>query len=135
MILFFRIQLIGSFFRVLFQPYFAFFSPSRNGPVPIPLTEPEPRPRPLENPRAGIGIDISPMPVRHGQTPARRLRPAGKRMLWRAGRGFIVRDLAFRALLDLTTERVFPVTNGSRIKGRIIYEPLEKNRRASGRQR
>jgi len=30
------------------------------------------------------------MPVRHGQTPARRLRPAGKRMLWRAGRGFVV---------------------------------------------
>ena len=26
-----------------------------------------------------MGIDISPMPVRHGQTPARRLRPAGKR--------------------------------------------------------
>jgi hypothetical protein len=29
----------------------------------------------------------------HGQTPARRLRVAGKRMLWRAGRGFVVRDL------------------------------------------
>jgi ribosomal protein L13E len=40
-----------------------------------------------------IGIDISPMPVRHGQTPARRLCLAGKRMLWRAGRGFVVRDL------------------------------------------
>jgi hypothetical protein len=40
-----------------------------------------------------MGIDISPMPVRHGQTPARRLLPAGKRMLWRAGRGFVVRDL------------------------------------------
>jgi hypothetical protein len=40
-----------------------------------------------------IGIDISPMPVRHGQTPARRLRVAGKRMLWSAGRGFVVRDL------------------------------------------
>ena len=40
-----------------------------------------------------MGIDISPMPVRHGQTPARRLRLAGKRMLWRAGRGFVVRDL------------------------------------------
>jgi hypothetical protein len=26
-----------------------------------------------------IGIAISPMPVRHGQTPARRLRVAGKR--------------------------------------------------------
>ena len=26
-----------------------------------------------------MGIDISPMPVRHGQTPARRLWPAGKR--------------------------------------------------------
>src|ERR1035438_7109238 len=26
-----------------------------------------------------MGIDISPMPVRHGQTPARRLLPAGKR--------------------------------------------------------
>jgi hypothetical protein len=25
-----------------------------------------------------MGIDISPMPVRHGQTPARRLRLAGK---------------------------------------------------------
>ena len=48
---------------------------------------------PLENPRVGIGIDISPMPVRHGQTPARRLRVAGKRMLWRAGRGIVVRDL------------------------------------------
>jgi hypothetical protein len=35
--------------------------------------------RPLENPRARIGIDISPMPVRHGQTPARRLQSAGKR--------------------------------------------------------
>jgi hypothetical protein len=33
------------------------------------------------------------MPVRHGQTPARRLRVAGKRMLWRAGRGFVVSDL------------------------------------------
>jgi len=41
----------------------------------------------------GVGIDISPMSVRHGQTPARRLRSAGKRMLWRAGRGFVVRDL------------------------------------------
>src|ERR1039458_9025101 len=40
-----------------------------------------------------MGIDISPIPVRHGQTPARRLRSAGKRMLWRAGRGFVVRDL------------------------------------------
>jgi hypothetical protein len=40
-----------------------------------------------------IGIDISPMPVRHGQTPARRLCPAGKRMLRRSGRGFVVRDL------------------------------------------
>jgi len=26
-----------------------------------------------------MGIDLSPMPVRHGQTPARRLRVAGKR--------------------------------------------------------
>jgi len=26
-----------------------------------------------------MGVDISPMPVRHGQTPARRLRVAGKR--------------------------------------------------------
>jgi ribosomal protein L13E len=42
-----------------------------------------------------MGIDISPMPVRHGQTPARRLRVAGKRMLWRAGRGFVVRALAY----------------------------------------
>jgi hypothetical protein len=40
-----------------------------------------------------MGTDISPMPVRHGQTPARRLRVAGKRMLWRAARGFVVRDL------------------------------------------
>jgi hypothetical protein len=40
-----------------------------------------------------MGIDISPMPERHGQTPARRLRVAGKRMPWRAGRGFIVRHL------------------------------------------
>jgi hypothetical protein len=47
--------------------------------------------RALENPHAGMGMDISPMPVRHGQTPARRLWPAGKRMLWRAGRGFVVR--------------------------------------------
>jgi len=36
---------------------------------------------------------FSAKPVRHGQTPARRLHPAGKRMLWRAGRGFVVRDL------------------------------------------
>ena len=40
-----------------------------------------------------MGMDISPMPVCHVQTPARRLRVAGKRMLWRAGRGFVVRDL------------------------------------------
>ena len=33
------------------------------------------------------------MPVRQGQTPARRLHHAGKRMLWRAGRGFVVRNL------------------------------------------
>jgi hypothetical protein len=41
--------------------------------------------------RQWIGIDISPLPVRPGQTPVRRLRVAGKRMLWRAGRGFVVR--------------------------------------------
>ena len=40
-----------------------------------------------------MGIDLSPLPARHSQTPARRLRVAGKRMLWRAGRGFVVRDL------------------------------------------
>jgi hypothetical protein len=33
------------------------------------------------------------MPERHGQTPARHLRVAGKRILWRAGRGLVVRDL------------------------------------------
>jgi hypothetical protein len=33
-----------------------------------------------------MGLDISPEPVRHGQTPARRLRVAEKRMLWHAGR-------------------------------------------------
>ena len=46
--------------------------------------------RPLENSRAGIGIDISPMPVRHGQTPARRLHLPESEPLWKAGRGFVV---------------------------------------------
>ena len=40
-----------------------------------------------------IGIDISPMPVRHGQTPARRLDLPESEPLWKAGRGFVVRDL------------------------------------------
>jgi hypothetical protein len=35
-----------------------------------------------------MGIDISPMPVRHGQTPARRLHLPESEPLWRAGRGF-----------------------------------------------
>ena len=33
------------------------------------------------------------MPVRHGQTPARRLYLPESEPLWRAGRGFVVRDL------------------------------------------
>ncbi|HAO79588.1 MAG TPA: hypothetical protein DCQ92_11555 [Verrucomicrobia subdivision 3 bacterium] len=33
------------------------------------------------------------MPVRHGQTPARRLPLPESEPLWRAGRGFVVRDL------------------------------------------
>ena len=33
------------------------------------------------------------MPVRHGQTPARRLHLPESEPLWRAGRGFVVRDL------------------------------------------
>jgi hypothetical protein len=37
--------------------------------------------------------DISLIPVRHGQTPARRLHPAGKRTALESGRGFVVRDL------------------------------------------
>ena len=40
----------------------------------------------------GIGIDILTMPVRHGQTPARRLHLPESEPLWRAGRGFVVRD-------------------------------------------
>jgi hypothetical protein len=32
------------------------------------------------------------MPVRHGQTPARRLHLPESEPLWRAGRGFVVRD-------------------------------------------
>jgi hypothetical protein len=40
-----------------------------------------------------IGLDISPMPVRHGQTLARRLHLPEGEPLWRAGRGFVVRDL------------------------------------------
>jgi hypothetical protein len=42
--------------------------------------------------RQWIGIDISPMPVRHGQTPARRLHLPESEPLWRARRGFVVRD-------------------------------------------
>ena len=38
-----------------------------------------------------IGIDISPMPVCHGQTPARRLHLPESEPLWRAGRGFVIR--------------------------------------------
>jgi hypothetical protein len=38
-----------------------------------------------------MGIDISPMPVRHGQTPARRLHLPESEPLWRAGRGFVIR--------------------------------------------
>ena len=33
------------------------------------------------------------MPVRHGQTPAQRLHLPESEPLWRAGRGFVVRDL------------------------------------------
>jgi hypothetical protein len=33
------------------------------------------------------------MPVRHGQTPARHLHLSESEPLWRAGRGFVVRDL------------------------------------------
>jgi len=42
--------------------------------------------------RQWIGIDISPMPVRHGQTPARRLHLPESEPLWRAERGFAVRE-------------------------------------------
>jgi hypothetical protein len=52
----------------------------------------ENRLRPLENPRAVLGIDISPMPVRHGQTPALCLHLPESEPLWRDGRGFVVRD-------------------------------------------
>jgi hypothetical protein len=48
--------------------------------------------RPLENPRAGIGIDISPTACR---VMAKRLRDVcglpESEPLWRAGRGFVVR--------------------------------------------
>ena len=48
----------------------------------------------LENPRAGIGIDISPTACR---VMAKRLRDVcglpESEPLWRAGRGFVVRDL------------------------------------------
>jgi hypothetical protein len=40
-----------------------------------------------------IGIDISPIPVRHGQTPARRLHLPESEPPWKAGRGFVVRAL------------------------------------------
>src|ERR1035441_10919458 len=50
-------------------------------------------PFPLENPRVGLALIFRPCLPCHGQTPARCLRPAGKRMPWRAGRGFVVRDL------------------------------------------
>jgi hypothetical protein len=50
--------------------------------------------RPLENPRAGIGIDISPTACR---VMAKRLRDVcslpESEPRWRAGRGFVVRDL------------------------------------------
>jgi hypothetical protein len=46
--------------------------------------------------RQWIGIDISPMPVRHGQTPARRLHLPESEPLWRARRGFVVRDPPWR---------------------------------------
>jgi hypothetical protein len=39
-----------------------------------------------------MGIDISPMPARHGQTPARRLHLPESEPLWHAGRGFVVRE-------------------------------------------
>ena len=48
--------------------------------------EPEHRPCPLENPRAGIGIDISPMPAASWPNACATFAPAGKRILWRAGR-------------------------------------------------
>ena len=39
-----------------------------------------------------MDIDITPIPVRHGQTPARRLHLPESELLWRAGRGFVVRE-------------------------------------------
>ena len=47
---------------------------------------------PLNNLHTVIGIDISPMPVRHGQTPARRLHLPESELPWQAGRSFVVRD-------------------------------------------
>jgi len=51
------------------------------------------RVHPWLKPARGMGTDISPMPVRHGQTPARHLHLPESEPLWRAGRGFVVRDL------------------------------------------
>jgi hypothetical protein len=45
--------------------------------------------------RAGIGIDISPKPVRHGQTPARLLRSAGKRIVFQ-----VIVALTVQEILD-----------------------------------
>jgi hypothetical protein len=40
-----------------------------------------------------MGIDISPMPVASWPNACAMFAPAGKRMLWHAGRDFVVRDL------------------------------------------
>jgi hypothetical protein len=48
---------------------------------------------PLKIRALGLGIYISPMPAASWPNACATFAPAGKRMLWRAGRGFVVRDL------------------------------------------
>src|ERR1039457_951569 len=78
---------------------FCFFFPiqKRTGPTSVSGAGASSR-RPLENPRAGIGIDISPTACR---VMAKRLRDVcglpESEPLWRAGRGFVVRDLPWTA--------------------------------------
>ena len=47
---------------------------------------------PLNNSHTVIGIDISPMPVGHGQTPARRLHLPESELPWQASHGYDARD-------------------------------------------
>ena len=72
------------------------------------------------------------MPVRHGQTPARRLHLPESEPLWRAGRGFVIRD--WRS--GVSAERRHLKKSGKvcgglptrRYERSIVRRPLENSR-------